>query len=73
MSTHKSLPLQVTGPGSVPCGLADLVVYLGEGVLAAKLLAQLVIQGAIKHLPELLSVHVAVGIQHLESAQGETR
>jgi hypothetical protein len=32
-----------------------------------------VIQGAIKHLPELLSVHVAVGIQHLESAQGETR
>lgn len=49
-------------PRSVPRRLADFVVHLREGVLAAELLAQLVVQGAIKHLPELLPVHVAVSI-----------
>lgn len=53
----------------MPGGLADLVIHLGEGVLATQLLSQLVVQGAIKHLPELLPVHVAVGIQHLEAAE----
>lgn len=55
----------------MPGGLADLVVHLGEGVLATELLSQLVVQGAIKHLPELLPVHVAVSIQHLEAAEAE--
>lgn len=51
--------------------LADFVVHLGEGVLAAKLLPQLVVQLSIKHLPELLSVHVHVCVEHLEPT-GET-
>lgn len=49
-------------PRSVPRCLADLVIHLREGVLAAELLAQLVVQGAIKHLPELLAVHIAISI-----------
>lgn len=57
-----------TGSGSVPGSLADLVVDLREGILAAELLPQPVVQGAVEHLPELLPVHVAVGIQHLEPA-----
>ena len=56
------------GSGSVPGSLADLVVDLREGILAAELLPQPVVQGAVEHLPELLPVHVAVGIQHLEPA-----
>lgn len=55
----------------MPRRLADLVVHLREGVLATELLAQLVVQGTVEHLPELLPVHVAVGIEHLESAEGE--
>lgn len=52
----------------MPGSLADLVVDLREGILAAELLPQPVVQGAVEHLPELLPVHVAVGIQHLEPA-----
>lgn len=55
----------------MPSGLADLVVDLGEGALAVKLLPQLVVQGAIKHFPEFFPVHVAVGVEHLEPAGGE--
>lgn len=66
--THMSVSLGA-GPCSVPGGLADLVVYLGEGVLAPEPLPQPVIQGAVEHLPELLPAHVAVGIQHLEPAE----
>lgn len=55
----------------MPCRLADLVVHLREGILATELLAQLVVQGTVEHFPELLPVHVAVGIEHLESAEGE--
>lgn len=60
----KSIPMHRAPevPRSVPRRLADLVVHFREGVLAAELLAQLVVQGAVKHLPELLPVHVAVGV-----------
>lgn len=53
----------------MPGSLADLVVHLREGILAAELLPQLMVQGAIKHLPELLAVHVAVSVQHLEPVE----
>lgn len=55
---------------SVSGRFADFVVNLGEGSLAAKFLSQFVIQLSIKHLPELLSVHVHICIQHLEPAGG---
>lgn len=64
--SRKTCPCPHRRPGSVPRGLADLVVDLGEGALAVELLPQLVVQGAVKHLPELLPVHVAVSIEHLE-------
>lgn len=56
------MQLAPQGPCSVPRSLADLVIHLREGVLAAKLLAQLVVQGAIEHLPEFLPVHIAIGV-----------
>lgn len=60
----KSIPMRLAPqvPCSVPRSLADLVIHLGEGILAAKLLAQLVVQGAIEHLPEFLAVHIAISI-----------
>lgn len=66
--THTSVSPRADA-GSVPGSLADLVIHLGEGVLATELLPQLVVQGAVEHLPELLAVHVAVGVQHLEPAE----
>lgn len=53
----------------MPGSLADLVIYLRKGIVAIELISQPVVQRAIKHLPELLTVHVAVGIQHLEPAE----
>lgn len=52
--------------GSVAGGLADLVVHLGEGLLTAELVSQSAVEPPVKHLPELLSVHVHICIQHLE-------
>lgn len=48
---------------------ADFVVNFREGVLAAQFLSQSVIQLPVKHLPKLLSLHVHVGIEHLETAR----
>lgn len=47
----------------------DFVINLWEGLLTAKLLSQSVIQPSIKHLPELLSVHVHICIKHLEPVE----
>lgn len=55
---------------SVSGRFADFVVNLGEGVLTAQFLPQFVIQLPVKHLPKLLSLHVHVGIEHLEAAWG---
>lgn len=55
---------------SVSGRFADFVVNLGEGVLTAQFLPQSVIQPPVKHLPKLLSLHVHVGIEHLETAGG---
>lgn len=64
MRESESIPMHLApqAPCSVPRSLADLVIHLGEGILAAELLAQLVVQGAIEHLPEFLSVHIAIGV-----------
>ena len=55
---------------SVSGRFTDFVVNLGEGFLTAQLLSQSVIQPPVKHLPELLPVHVHVCIEHLEPAGG---
>lgn len=56
----------------MPGSLADLVVDLRKSILAAG--HQLAACGTEndEHLPEL-SVHVAVGIQHLEPAEAQTQ
>lgn len=55
---------------SVSGRFTDLIVNLREGLLTAQFLSQSVIQLSIKHLPELLPLHVHICIQHLEPAGG---
>ncbi len=45
--------------------LVDLIEHIGEGIRALILDAQLVVDRVVEHLPELLAVHVRVGIQRL--------
>ena len=47
--------------------LVDLIEHIGEGIRALVLDAQLVVDRVVEHLPELLAVHVRVGIQRLRS------
>ena len=54
--------------GSFARGFADFVIDVREGVFAAVLDAQPLVQRRVEHLPEFGAGHVSVRIQHLHSA-----
>ena len=56
-----------------PRGLVDLLVDVGEGLLAVVLGPHLLVEGEVEHGLELVLRHVRVGVHHLESGTRKKR